>query len=68
MNPVSAPLLATGSLNASHGTDREKLAGAANAFENGGLVNFQIQFSRSRTALPITRDYMFEGERKLRGY
>ena len=33
MTPVSAPLLATGSLNASHGTDREKLAGAAKAFE-----------------------------------
>lgn len=33
MTPVSAPLLATGSLNASHGTDRERLAGAAKAFE-----------------------------------
>lgn len=33
MTPVSAPLLATGSLNASHGTDREKLASAAKAFE-----------------------------------
>jgi len=42
------------------------LAGAANAFENGGLVNFQIQFSRSRTELPITRDYMFQGEQALR--
>ena len=33
MSPVSAPLLATGSLSASHGTDRERLAGAAKAFE-----------------------------------
>jgi flagellar protein FlgJ len=33
MNPISAPLLATGSLSASHGTDREKLASAAKAFE-----------------------------------
>ncbi|MFM6950730.1 MAG: rod-binding protein [Novosphingobium sp.] len=33
MTPVSAPLLATGSLNASHGTDRERLASAAKAFE-----------------------------------
>lgn len=33
MNPVSAPLLATGSLTASHGTDRERLADAAKAFE-----------------------------------
>lgn len=33
MSPVSAPLLATGSLSASHGTDRERLASAAKAFE-----------------------------------
>lgn len=33
MTPVSAPLLATGSLSASHGSDRERLAGAAKAFE-----------------------------------
>ncbi|HCF24485.1 MULTISPECIES: rod-binding protein [unclassified Novosphingobium] len=33
MNPVSAPLLATGSLTASHGSDREKLAAAAKQFE-----------------------------------
>lgn len=33
MNPVSAPMLATGSLSASHGTDRERLASAAKAFE-----------------------------------
>ncbi len=42
------------------------LAGAASAFRTGGLVNYQIQLSRSRTALPITRDYMIEGERALR--
>ena len=42
------------------------LAGAACAFEYGGLVNYQLQFSRSRTALPVTRDYMLEGERALR--
>ena len=33
MTPVSAPLLATRSLSASHGTDRERLASAAKAFE-----------------------------------
>lgn len=33
MNPVSAPLLATGSLAQSHGTDRDKLAAAARQFE-----------------------------------
>ena len=42
------------------------LAGAAMAFENGSLVNYQLQFSRSRTALPLTRDYMIEAERALR--
>lgn len=43
------------------------LSGAMMAFKNGGLCNYQLQFSRSRTELPITRDYMFEGERALRG-
>ena len=33
MSPLSAPLLATGSLNASHGTDRAQLAAAAKQFE-----------------------------------
>jgi len=43
------------------------LAGAYCSFANGPLVNFQIQFCRDRDALPITRDYMVEGERALRG-
>ncbi|MBB5713369.1 SAM-dependent methyltransferase [Sphingomonas aerophila] len=43
------------------------LAGAAKAFEHGGLCNFQLQFSRSRTELPVTRDYMIDEERRLRG-
>ena len=43
------------------------LAGAGAAFRTGGLCNYQLQFSRSRKALPITRDYMIEGERALRG-
>lgn len=43
------------------------LAGASQAFRYGGLVNYQLQMSRSRTALPLTRDYMFEEERRLRG-
>ena len=33
MNPVSSPMLATGSLASSHGTDRERLAQAARQFE-----------------------------------
>src|SRR3569623_296193 len=37
------------------------------SFLNGILVNYQIQFARDRTALPITRDYMAEAERRLRG-
>ena len=43
------------------------LAGAIVSFTNGPLVNFQIQFTRDRDALPLTRDYMVEGERALRG-
>jgi cyclopropane-fatty-acyl-phospholipid synthase len=43
------------------------LSGAAQAFRYGGLVNYQLQMSRSRTELPITRDYMIEEERRLRG-
>ena len=42
------------------------LAGAAAAFRTGGMVNYQIQLTKSRMTLPLTRDYMFEGERALR--
>lgn len=42
------------------------LAGALCAFRYGGLVNYQIQFARNRHALPITRDYMVDEERRLR--
>ncbi|HWV59952.1 MAG TPA: cyclopropane-fatty-acyl-phospholipid synthase family protein [Sphingopyxis sp.] len=38
------------------------LAGATSAFESGGMGNYQIQFARSRHALPLTRDYMGEVE------
>jgi cyclopropane-fatty-acyl-phospholipid synthase len=41
------------------------LAGATAAFESGGMVNFQIQYSRDRRTLPITRDYMAEAERRM---
>ena len=41
------------------------LAGATAAFEHGGMVNFQIQLTRDRRALPITRDYMLAAEREL---
>ncbi len=41
------------------------LAGATAAFESGGMCNYQVQYCRSRDALPITRDYIQENERKL---
>ncbi len=43
------------------------LAGAASAFESGGMGNYQIQFARNRHALPLTRDYMGEAERRYVG-
>ncbi|MBZ6377421.1 SAM-dependent methyltransferase [Pacificimonas flava] len=41
------------------------LAGSRGAFENGGHMNLQIQLSRHRDAVPLTRDYMFDAERRL---
>ncbi len=41
------------------------LAGATAAFESGGMCNYQIQYIRSRHALPLTRDYLVEAERTL---
>ena len=43
------------------------LAGSKGAFENGGHMNLQIQLTRRRDALPLTRDYMFEAERRYLG-
>ncbi len=43
------------------------LASSLTGFTNGQMVNFQIQYVRDRHALPITRDYMGEAERRLRG-
>ena len=43
------------------------LAGATAAFESGGMCNFQIQYTRSRHALPLTRDYILETEKSLLG-
>lgn len=42
------------------------LAGATAAFESGGMCNYQLQFSRNRHSLPLTRDYLGEVEQKLR--
>jgi cyclopropane-fatty-acyl-phospholipid synthase len=43
------------------------LSGAWAAFAHGSMVNYQVQFSRNRHTLPITRDYMMDEERRLRG-
>jgi cyclopropane-fatty-acyl-phospholipid synthase len=42
------------------------LAGGIVMFENGAACNYQLQYIRERTALPITRDYMLETERRYR--
>ena len=41
------------------------LAGATAAFESGGMGNYQIQYTRDRHALPLTRGYMGEVEAEL---
>lgn len=43
------------------------LAGATAAFEQGGMLVYQVQYARNRHSLPITRDYMMEEEARLRG-
>ena len=42
------------------------LAGAGAAFRNGGLCNYQVQLTRGRFSVPVTRDYIYEEERRLR--
>ena len=41
------------------------LAGSCVSFRYGGMVNYQLQFARNRDALPITRDYMLEEEKRI---
>ena len=41
------------------------LAGAWTAFAYSGHVNFQIQIAKRQTAVPLTRDYMVDIERKI---
>lgn len=41
------------------------LAGSEAAFRHQGLIVFQIQLVKRIDALPITRDYMIEAERRL---
>src|SRR5438445_5379762 len=42
------------------------LAGGIVMFEHGSGCNYQVQYVRDRHALPITRDYMIETERRYR--
>ncbi|MCJ2184563.1 cyclopropane-fatty-acyl-phospholipid synthase family protein [Novosphingobium sp. 1949] len=42
------------------------LAGATAAFESGSMCNYQIQYTRLRRTLPLTRDYMGAAENALR--
>ena len=42
------------------------LAGGIVMFENGAACNYQVQYIRDRSALPITRDYMAEAEARYR--
>ena len=41
------------------------LAGAATVFEYGSMCNYQIQYTRSRHALPLTRGYIAAEEKRL---
>ncbi len=42
------------------------LAGSEAMFRSGLMNNFQIQMVKHNEALPLTRDYMFEEERRLK--
>ena len=42
------------------------LAGSEISFRYWDLMNFQIQIARDQQALPLTRDYMWEAEERLR--
>ena len=42
------------------------LAGGIVMFESGSACNYQVQYVRDRCAVPITRDYMIEAERRYR--
>ncbi|MDD5586343.1 MAG: cyclopropane-fatty-acyl-phospholipid synthase [Alphaproteobacteria bacterium] len=44
------------------------LIGCEMAFRYGDLMVFQIQLTKQLDTLPLTRDYMFEGEQRLEGF
>jgi len=41
------------------------LAGAISTFEHGGMGNYQILYTRRRDALPVTRDWIADEEKRL---
>ena len=43
------------------------LSGSTAAFESGGMCNYQIQYARNRHALPLSRGYIQDEERRLLG-
>jgi len=44
------------------------LAGGIVMFESGAACNYQVQYIRDRSAVPITRDYMAEAEARYRAF
>jgi cyclopropane-fatty-acyl-phospholipid synthase len=42
------------------------LAGAEQSFRHGWMVNWQIVYVKDRTAIPMTRDFMYEESERLR--
>ena len=42
------------------------LAGAEQAFRHGGLINWQVQYVKTRAALPMTREYISTESARLR--
>jgi len=42
------------------------LCGAEQSFRNGKMVNWQLVYVKDRTAIPMTRDFMYEESERLR--
>jgi cyclopropane-fatty-acyl-phospholipid synthase len=42
------------------------LAGAEQSFRNGNMVNWQLQYVKDRSAIPMTREYIAEESARLR--
>ena len=42
------------------------LAGAEQSFRHGNMVNWQVVYVKDRTAIPMTRDFMYEESARLR--